>query len=78
MRCREGGIVPFPGQREYGGGSSFFGDLSLLAISETLHLFFFFFLSIHQSVVLSRFLSGGKNGQVALVTRKCKLLTPYL
>lgn len=74
----EGGIVPFPGQREYGSSSSsFFGDLSLLAVNETLHLFFFkekkdFIL---QSVVLSRFLSSGKNGHVALVT-KCKLLAP--
>lgn len=39
----EGGTVPFPGQREYGGGSSsFFGDLRLLAINETFISFLFF------------------------------------
>lgn len=37
----EGGTVPFPGQREYGGGS-FFGDLRLLAINETFISFLFF------------------------------------
>lgn len=38
----EGGTVPFPGQREYGGSSSFFGDLRLLAINETFISFLFF------------------------------------
>lgn len=54
----EGGTVPFPGQKEYSGSSSFFGDLSVLAINETLY--FFLKKDFIQFVVLSRFLSSGK------------------
>lgn len=45
----EGGTVLFPGQREYG-GSSFFGDLSLLAVNETFIPFLFFKKRFYSSI----------------------------